>query len=115
MLRSIPYFRSRYSANLLDFSVGICAFVCGLFQIYVVKMSRPWLSVEEDGEGTTVVLVKESHLLDFPKFMKHIIEDKIGLDKGVFKVSCKIPSDCSVGTTRLIYKQINMFEVFSQK
>lgn len=50
-------------------------------------MNSPWLSVEEDGEGTTRVLVEERHLLDFPKFMKDVIDAKIGLEKGVFKVS----------------------------
>lgn len=47
-----------------------------------------WSSIDTDTKsGAATVLVKDEHLKDFPAFMNQILQNKIGLDVGFFKVN----------------------------
>lgn len=48
---------------------------------------RPWRSVEYDDEGIATIVVNDRDLINFPLFMHHVIQDRIGMDMGFFKVS----------------------------
>lgn len=57
--------------------------------------SRAWKNVERDFEKKfATVVVDDENLKDFPKFMRDILEEKIGLEEGFFKVRNQFcPSD----------------------
>ncbi|KAJ1521800.1 hypothetical protein ONE63_003435 [Megalurothrips usitatus] len=45
-----------------------------------------WTDVKLDPGGVPTVFVTDDHMRDFPKFMDHVIREKIGIEMGCFKV-----------------------------
>ena len=69
-----------------------------LVVIFVTDMaSLPWRSVENN-EGVNTVVVNDEDISDFPMFMHCILYEKIGLDKGFFKVSLKMIYCCDISS-----------------
>ncbi|KAJ1521802.1 hypothetical protein ONE63_003437 [Megalurothrips usitatus] len=50
------------------------------------EVRMPWMKVEIDEIGGETLLVEEKHLTNFPKFMQYVINQKIGMSKGYFKI-----------------------------